>query len=73
MALSERERRILEEIEDALERDDPKLARRVSGGRLRDGPSPEAAPEWLVHGRGHRRDSRPTGAGGRAGVRGGAG
>lgn len=40
MALSERERRILEEIEDALERDDPKLARRVSGvasgtGRLR--------------------------------------
>lgn len=31
MALSERERRILEEIEDALVRDDPRLARKVSG------------------------------------------
>ncbi|MFG1942262.1 DUF3040 domain-containing protein [Nonomuraea sp. NPDC048826] len=35
MALSEQERRILEEIEEALRRDDPELARRVSGYRAR--------------------------------------
>jgi hypothetical protein len=46
MALSERERRILEEIEEALERDDPELARRVSGAD----PGVSRSRRFLVRG-----------------------
>ncbi|MDA0637085.1 DUF3040 domain-containing protein [Nonomuraea sp. CA-218870] len=49
MALSERERRILEEIEDELRRDDPELAERVTRlGEREEDRRPVFTRWWFI-------------------------